>query len=206
MSEIQIIVPIIIALTTSIFGPLLVKWVEKKFINKLNNDPLRDAIQHNEIIEQQLDAILQEVDCDQIYIAQFHNGGHFYPTGKSIAKFSIFYETVSPNAPSIQLELKNIPVALFSKSFNRLLDSDCITIYDFADIDTSTYGLRNFASEYKTKSQYLFAIKNFDGKFIAILGIDYTAKKTKLSDEQVEDILHTSFSLGGVLSNHLKVH
>lgn len=51
MSEIQIIVPIIIALTTSIFGPLLVKWVEKKFINKLNNDPLRDAIQHNEIIE-----------------------------------------------------------------------------------------------------------------------------------------------------------
>jgi len=40
MSEIQIIVPIIIALTTSIFGPLLVKWAEKKFISKLNHDPL----------------------------------------------------------------------------------------------------------------------------------------------------------------------
>ena len=121
MSEIQIIVPIIIALTTSIFGPLLVKWVEKKFINK-TNDPLRDAIQHNEIIEQQLDAILQEVDCDQIYIAQFHNGGHFYPTGKSIQKFSVFYEITTPETNSLKTLFQNIPVSLFSKQFSLLYE------------------------------------------------------------------------------------
>jgi len=198
-----------IAIIGGIIGPIIVLTIKWWFDNRSKakpSDMVTEALQVGELVDAKMEELKEEYAADRVWLAQFHNGGHFYPTGKSIAKFSIFYETVSPNAPSIQLELKNIPVALFSKSFNRLLDSDYITIYDFTDIDTSTYGLRNFASEYKTKSQYLFAIKNFDGKFIAILGIDYTTKKTKLSDEQVEDILHTSFSLGGVLSNHLKVH
>jgi hypothetical protein len=198
-----------VALIGGIIGPIIVLSIKWWFDNRGKakpSDMVTEALQVGELVDAKMEELKEEYGADRVWLAQFHNGGHFYPTGKSIAKFSIFYETVSANAPSIQLELKNIPVALFSKSFNRLLDSDCITIYDFTDIDTSTYGLRNFASEYKTKSQYLFAIKNFDGKFIAILGIDYTAKKTKLTPEQVEDILHTSFSLGGVLSNHLKVH
>ena len=198
-----------VAIIGGIIGPIIVLSIKWWFDNRSKakpSDMVTEALQVGELVDAKMEDLKEEYAADRVWLAQFHNGGHFYPTGKSIAKFSIFYETVSPNAPSIQLELKNIPVALFSKSFNRLLDSDYISIYDFADIDTSTYGLRNFASEYKTKSQYLFAIKNFDGKFIAILGIDYTAKKTKLTPEQVEDILHTSFSLGGVLSNHLKVH
>jgi hypothetical protein len=198
-----------IAIIGGIIGPIIVLTIKWWFDNRSKakpSDMVTEALQVGELVDAKMEELKEEYSADRVWLAQFHNGGHFYPTGKSIAKFSIFYETVSPNAPSIQLELKNIPVALFSKSFNRLLDSDCISIYDFNDVTTSTYGLRNFASEYKTKSQYIFAIKNFDGKFIAILGIDYTAKKTKLTPEQVENILHTSFSLGGVLSNHLKVH
>ena len=198
-----------VAIIGGIIGPIIVLSIKWWFDNRSKakpSDMVTEALQVGELVDAKMEDLKEEYAADRVWLAQFHNGGHFYPTGKSIAKFSIFYETVSANTPSMQLELKNIPVALFSKSFNRLLDSECISIYDFADIDTSTYGLRNFASEYKTKSQYLFAIKNFDGKFIAILGIDYTAKKTKLTLEQVEDILHTSFSLGGVLSNHLKVH
>lgn len=198
-----------VAIIGGIIGPIIVLSIKWWFDNRSKakpSDMVTEALQVGELVDAKMEDLKEEYAADRVWLAQFHNGGHFYPTGKSIAKFSIFYETVSPNTPSIQLELKNIPVALFSKSFNRLLDSECISIYDFADIDTSTYGLRNFASEYKTKSQYLFAIKNFDGKFIAILGIDYTTKKTKLTLEQVDDIIHTSFSLGGVLSNHLKVH
>lgn len=198
-----------VAIIGGIIGPIVVLsikwWFDRKGKAK-PSDMIMEALQVGELIDAKMEELKEDYLADRVWLAQFHNGGHFYPTGKSIAKFSIFYEAVSTNAPSMQMELKNIPVALFSKSFNRLLESDHITIYDFADIDTSTYGLRNFANEYKTKSQYLFAIKNFDGKFIAILGLDYTLKKTKLSDDQLENILHTSFSMGGVLSNHLKVH
>ena len=196
-----------IALIGSVVGPtvvLAIGWWLNNRKKKKPSDMVTEALAVGQTVTSKIEQLKENYEADRIWIAQFHNGGHFYPTGKSIAKFSLFYETVSANAPSLQLTLKNIPVALFSRSFNQLLQEDLITIADFKDETISTYGLRYFAEEYKTKSQYLFAIKNLEGKFIAILGVDYTAKKCKLSPDDVENLLHTAISLGGVLSNHLK--
>lgn len=195
-----------IALIGGVIGPLVVlalkKWLDERKAIK-PSDMITEALEVGELVTNRLESIKEVFDADRVWISQFHNGGHFYPTGKSIAKFSIFYETVSTNALSMQLTLKNIPVALFSKSFNQLLSEDQIIIPDFKDVTTSTFGLKYTAEEFKTKSQYIFAIKNFEGKFIAILGVDYTARKHKLSEDEIEELMHTAISLGGVLSNHL---
>ena len=202
MSVIQIIVPIIIALTTSIFGPLLVKWVEKRFISRLNNDPLADAIQHNEIIEQQLDTILQELDCDQVYIAQFHNGGHFYPTGKSIQKFSVFYEITTPSTNSLKTAFQNIPVSLFSKQFAILYEKGEIVVEDMT-IGPS-YGLDLYQSEGpKCKSIYLLTVKGLDGRIIGIMGIHYIEKKHKLSQNEWIFIREKLGAIGNLMANYL---
>ena len=197
-----------VALIGGVIGPIVVLslkwWFDNKF-KKKKSDMVTEALEVGSLVSSKLDTIKEEYDADRVWISQFHNGGHFYPTGKSIAKFSIFYETVSANSPSLQLTLKNIPVALFSRSFNKLLDDDSIHIYDFKDETTSTFGLKYFAEEHKTKSQYLYAIKNFEGRFIAILGIDYTGRKHKLTHEQDEELLRVATSLGGVLANHLKI-
>jgi len=196
-----------VAIIGGIIGPIIVltiNWYLNNKLGKKKKDMVTEALEVGELVTSRLDQIKEDYKADRVWLSQFHNGGHFYPTGKSIAKFSIFYETVSSNAPSLQLSLKNIPVALFSKSFNRLLSDDMIIIPDFKDESISTYGLRYLAEEYKNKSQYLFAIKNFEGKFIAILGVDYTAEKLTLTEEEIEELLRTSISLGGVLSNHLK--
>ena len=84
-------------------------------------------------------------------------------------------------------------------------DDTLAKINEFKDETTSTFGLKYFAEEHKTKSQYLYAIKNFEGRFIAILGVDYTGKKHKLTHEQDEELLRVATSLGGVLSSHLKI-
>ena len=196
-----------VAIIGGVIGPIIVlasNWYLNNKLGKKKKDMVTEALEVGELVTNRLDQIKEEYQADRVWLSQFHNGGHFYPTGKSIAKFSIFYETVSTNAPSLQLSLKNIPVALFSKSFNKLLSDDMIIIPDFKDENISTYGLRHIAEEYKNKSQYLFAIKNFEGKFIAILGVDYTAEKLTLTEEEIEELLRTSISLGGVLSNHLK--
>jgi hypothetical protein len=196
-----------VAIIGGVIGPIIVltiNWYLNNKLGKKKKDMVTEALEVGELVTNRLDQIKEDYQADRVWLSQFHNGGHFYPTGKSIAKFSIFYETVSSNAPSLQLSLKNIPVALFSKSFNRLLSNDMIIIPDFKDESISTYGLRHIAEEYKNKSQYLFAIKNFEGKFIAILGVDYTAEKLILTEEEIEELLRTSISLGGVLSNHLK--
>ena len=196
-----------VAIIGGVIGPIIVltiKWWLDNKLTKKKSDMVTEALEVGELVTTKLDQIKDDYEADRVWLSQFHNGGHFNPTGKSIAKFSIFYETVTTNAPSLQLTLKNIPVALFSKSFNELLNTGAIAIPDFEDETISTFGLKYFAAEYGTKSQYIFAIKNFEGKFIAILGVDYTKEKHRLKAKEIEELIHTSISLGGVLSNHLK--
>jgi hypothetical protein len=46
----------------------------------------------------------------------------------------------------------------------------------------------------------LFAIKSIDDKFVGVLGLDYTKKKTGLSGDIVQELLIDASSLGGVLT------
>ena len=196
---------IAIAIVTSIVGPAIVLFI-KYLLEKRSSkgDMVHDAAKLGEHVSAKLDAIKEAFNADRVWISQFHNGGHFYPTGKSIAKFSIFYETVSMDTQSIQASFHNVPVALFSKSINHLLDNDSIEIYDFKDETTATYGLKYVAEESRTKSQYLFAVKTFEGKFIGILGVDYTKRKHLLSHDDATELKVSAASIGSVLINHLK--
>ena len=125
---------IIVAFITGVLGPVLI-MVVKHFIDKKSKkkDMIADACEVSNAVVLKLDEIKEEYSADRVWIAQFHNGGHFYPTGKSIAKFSVFYETVEAGASSIQSNLQNIPVNLFSKSINYLLKDEMIRIADFKD-------------------------------------------------------------------------
>jgi GAF domain-containing protein len=97
-----------------------------------------------------------------------------------------------------------VPVALFAKSINQLLENDVIAIDDYKQDTIATYGLKYVAEENKTKSQYLFAVKTFEGKFIGILGVDYTKRKRTLSEQDLTDLKVVAALMGGILINHLK--
>ena len=180
--------------------------IQKTKTTKKNKkgDMVKEAVEVGNLISAKIEHIKEEFGADRVWVSQFHNGGHFYPTGKSIAKFSIIYETVGANVNSIQSNLKNIPVNLFSRSINQLLNNDNIEISDFKDETIATWGLKYFAEDTGTKSTYQFAIKTLDDRFIGTLGIDYTKRKTKLDIESINHLMVHASSLGGVLMNHLK--
>jgi hypothetical protein len=196
---------IIIAIITSIVGPSLV-LLAKYYLDKRSSrgDMVQDAAKLGEYVSGRLDSIKEHYIADRVWISQFHNGGHFYPTGKSIAKFSVFYESVNPDVQSIQTTFHNVPVALFARSINQLLENDVIKVEDYSNKDLDTYGLKYVAEENKTKSQYLFAVKTFEGKFIGILGIDYTKRKRSLHEDELTDLKVSAASIGGILINHLR--
>ena len=196
---------IIIAFISGVFGPISVMYI-KHLLDKRKPKPdmVTEALRVGELVTNKIDHIREEFNADRVWITQFHNGGNFYPTGKSIAKFSIIYETVNLNVNSIQSNLKNIPVNLFSRSINQLLSNDVIEIGDFKDETIATWGLKYFAEDTGTKSTYQFAIKTLDDKFIGTLGVDFTKRKTKLDMESINHLMVHASSLGGVLMNHLK--
>jgi hypothetical protein len=194
--------PIVVAFITGVLGPVLIiiirNWIERKK-NSAKPDMLADALRIGELVTLKIDQIREDFKADRVWVTQFHNGGHFYPTGKSIAKFSVIYETVNTNTQSIQANFQNIPVNLFTKSMNRLLDSEVIAIPDFADDSISTFGLKYIAEESKCKASYLFAIKTIDDKFIGVLGLDFTKRKVKLDQESINHLSVSASTLGGAL-------
>tara|TARA_Y100000389_G_C17413338_1_gene492220 strand:+ start:78 stop:686 length:609 start_codon:yes stop_codon:yes gene_type:complete len=194
---------VMIAFITGVLGPVLLlvvkNIIEKKKLKK--PDMVLDALKISKLVEGKLEDIKDEFKPDRVWVTQFHNGGHFYPTGKSIAKFSIMYETVSTGVSSVQHNFQNIPVNLFSKSMNALVSNNTIEIPDYKDDTVATYGLKYIAQDTGCKSGYLFAIKTIDDKFIGVLGLDYTKRKTTLNDDDVNSLMVYSSSLGGVLMN-----
>jgi len=198
-------VSIIVAFITGVLGPILLLFIKNKLEKKTEKpDMVLETLKVSELVMTKLDHIKEEFKGDRVWVAQFHNGGNFYPTGKSMAKFSIIYESVAPSVSSIQGNFHNIPVNLFSRSINQLLEHDKIEISDFKDETVATYGLKYIAEDTGCKSGYLFAIKCIEGRFIGMLGIDYTKRKTKLNEESVNQLLVQSTSIGGVLMNHLQ--
>ena len=195
---------IIVAFITGVLGPILLLFIKNKLEKKTEKpDMVLETLKVSELVMTKLEHIKEEYKSDRVWITQFHNGGNFYPTGKSMAKFSVIYESVHPGVPSIQTNFYNIPVNLFSKSINELLVNDVIEISDYKDDTIATFGLKYVAEESGCKSGYLFAIKTIDDKFIGTLGLDYTKRKTKLDMESINHLQVHASSLGGVLMNHL---
>lgn len=195
---------LIIAFVTGVISPITILLFKNWLDKKKKPDMVADTLELGEVVTHKIEEIREELSADRVWLLQFHNGGHFYPTGKSMAKFSMIYETVNIHVNSIQNNFQNIPVSLFSKSINELLKNEIIEIPDFKDETISTFGLKYIAEESGCKSGYLFAIKSIDDKFIGILGVDYTGEKTNLTDETINRLSIKATSIGGVLMNHLK--
>ena len=196
---------IVIAFISGVIGPIGVLYLKHLLDKrKVKPDMVKDTLRVSELVTTKIEHIKDEFKADRVWITQFHNGGNFYPTGKSMAKFSIMYETVNPGISSVQSNFHNIPVNLFSKSINELLSNESIEISDYKDETIATFGLKYIAEDTGCKSGYLFAIKTIEDKFIGCLGLDYTKRKTKLDEEAIKHLQVYATSLGGVLMTHLE--
>jgi hypothetical protein len=199
---ITMITTIAVALITAVIGPAVLEWIKLKFNKQPNKESLmKEAIDLNELVDSQLDNMIEILECDRIWIAQFHNGGHFYPTGKSIQKFSLFYEKVSPNTQSIQHIFQNIPVSLFPKALAKLYKDGELGILN-PNIHEN-YDLHSFACDYGTKSFYMLAIDDLDDHFIGVIGIAYNNKEHKLSKEEWIFIRQKVGAIGSLLTEYL---
>jgi hypothetical protein len=194
---------IIVALITAVIGPLLLTWFKNKLETKTKPSSVKEAIDLNELVDNQLDQLMEEIECDRIWIGQFHNGGHFYPTGKSIQKFSIFYEKLTPATGAIQHIFQQIPVSLFPKALSKLYKDGELAVVSYEKDET--YDLNIFSRDYGTKSFYMIAIDDLNGHFIGLMGIAFNDKEHKLSREEWIFIRQKVGAIGSLLTDYLKI-
>lgn len=200
--EITMFTTVLVALITAVIGPAVLEWVRAKLKRKESKEsPVKEAIDVNELVDAQLDQLMEELNCDRIWVGQFHNGGNFYPTGKSIQKFSLFYEKLTPSIDPIQHVFQQIPVSLFPKSLAKLYKDGELAIVNY-DTD-EIYDLNMFSKDHNTKSFYMLAIDDLDGHFIGVIGIAYTDKEHKLSKEEWIFIRQKAGAIGSLLTDYL---
>lgn len=195
----MMITTIIVALITAVFGPIAVTWFKTKYKPESTTSPVDEAIELNSLVDDQLGVIMEELKCDRVWISQFHNGGHFYPTGKSIQKFSIFYEKVTIDTIPSQHTFQNIPCSLFPKAMSALYKEGEIAV---PTLESETYDLLAVAKPYGSKSFYLVALDDLQGKFIGVLSVDFK-EEYKLSKEDWIFIRQKAGVIGTLLDGYL---
>jgi hypothetical protein len=195
------ITTILVALITAVLGPIIVNWVKIKMEKKDKVTPMREALDASTLVDNQLENILNELDCDRVWLQQFHNGGHFYPTGKSIQKFSIFYEKATPDLPHLQHTFQNIPVSLFPRVLSKIYKDTEIAIDDISTAE-DTYGLEYMTTQFGTKSVCMLGLYSLDDHLIGVLGISFRNPHKLKRDEWIL-IRQKAGVIGTLISEYL---
>ena len=195
------------AFLTGVVGPILYLFVSRYLQKEKDKkrDKVKETIVNTALITEEIEEMREEFESCRVWISQFHNGGNFYPTGKSIQKFSIFYEVTKTGISSVSHTFNNIPTSLYPHAFNHMLNGEQkgIFINDFKDKKVATYGLKGAADSVGTKSSYVIPLFTLDEKFIGCLGMDYVSRKKKLTKDQWEHLQIKAGRISGYLSSHL---
>ena len=196
---------IIGAFLTGVVGPVLYLIIQKYLLKEKHKkrDVVKENITSVSLISNELEEIREEFKGDRVWIAQFHNGGAFYPTGKSIQKFSIFYEVNKPGVSAIAHTFNNIPCSLYPKTFEHMMGGKGIFINDYSDKKVPTYGLKGAAESVGTKSTYIIPLFTLDEKYIGNIGVDFVGKKKRLTKDEWEHLQIRAGRIAGYISNHL---
>ena len=196
------------AFLTGVVGPILLFFVNKQLEKKkeLKRDKVKENIINTQLVNEELVEIRDIFDSDRVWISQFHNGGNFYPTGKSIQKFSIFYEVTKVGISTISHVFSNIPTSLYSSAFDHMMhcEKKGIFIPDFNIEAELKYGLSSAAASVGTKSSYVVPLYSLDEKFIGSIGLDYVSDKKELTKDEWEHLQIKASRIAGYLSNYLK--
>jgi hypothetical protein len=198
--EASIIATIGVALITAVIGPSILEVVKNKLSRKKQTDPMYEEMLIDVQVDEQIQALLTNIGCDRIWVTQFHNGGHYYSSGVSIKKFSVFYEVVSTGTSFIQQSFQNVPTSFFSKSLKEIADKNILEVYDMTDPNTNSYGLSDSANETGCQSLFMACLKTPSGKLHGVLGVEFVKDKHRFTVAEKTAIKNAALYISGILS------
>jgi len=193
---------VLIAFITGVLGPILLQYV-KAFLErkKEKKDPLMSDIEYDAIVAEQIESLKEELEVDRVWINQFHNGGHLNYSGRSMNKFTMFYETVSPGVSTTMSQFQNVPTSLFAKSLTQVMKNGELAIEDFSDESKYTFGLRDTAQTTGCQSLYLIGLKcPTNNKYLGLMGVEHVKDSHSFSPQEKARIKEIGSFLAGVLT------
>lgn len=192
LMEILISIGVILLLIVGKY--LILPKLKEIFFKK---DPVIDSIVLDQKVIYRLEMILKKTKADRVRIFRFHNGGKYYPNGKSMQKMSCQYEVLADGIAGNIQELQNLLLSPFSLFLTRVLNGGRHSIHITETIDDEQ--IRNFNRSMAIKEDMTFPLYSIDNKFMGFLSINYVKSEFKLEQEEIEEIEDNALLLSGYL-------
>jgi len=192
---------IIVAFITGVMGPVTLLYV-KNLLDKKKKKPdmLHDALKVGELVMSKIEHIREEINCDRVWVTQFHNGGNFWPGNKSMKKMSMTFESTAPGIAADIMKMQNLPVSFLAPVLQKLNSEEAnginIDIYTEED-----YALRSFWETRGIQTVYLFPIKCLESDFIGIFGVDFVKRDGFVTDEVYDQLRAEALLLSGYVAS-----
>jgi hypothetical protein len=197
-------IPLMIAFLTGILGPVLLVLVKHNLFKQSKQlerrkTEFKHALEIQDKVNTSLNQLQQKYNLDRLWIAQFHNGGNFWPGNKSMKKMSMTFESTAPGIAADIMKMQNLPVSFLSPVLQKLTDPDItgITIDVFTEED---YALRSFWENRGVQTVYLFPIKCLETDFIGIFGVDFVKRDGFVTDEVYDQLRAEALLLSGYVA------
>ena len=198
------IVPVLVAFLTGIVGPMVLLYVKyllslrKEKDRSKRRDDFNITISVQQKINSTLNALQSKYDLDRVWIAQFHNGGNFYPGNKSMKKLSATFESTKPGISTDLMKLQNLPISFFSNVLTEMNETQSGVIVETDGSHENAF--KDFWLHRGVHRSYMFPIICLEGDFIAILGIDFNHIDGRLSDELYKELEGEAKLLSGYVA------
>jgi len=196
---------IVTAFITGVLSPLVASWARSYFARKSHaaeQDDILNFLHNNEVIDDRLDTIRREYNFDRVWMAQFHNGGAFYPSERIInkfQKFSLTYESCKAGISSEISNIQNIPVSVFSTLLKKVKEDNFYSVNDVSKEPDDNKVLKSFWIERGVKGFHMFAIKCLQGKFVGFMVVDCVTDCPAFDRSLIESLLVETKVLAGYL-------
>lgn len=197
-------IPLMIAFLTGVLGPIMLVFVKHKLfrrdkeLEKRKKD-FSHSLEIQELINNSLNNLQSKFNLDRLWIAQFHNGGNFWPGNKSMKKMSMTFESTAPGIAADIMKMQNLPVSFLSSILQKLNSNEAtgVTIDVFTEED---HALRSFWETRGVQTVYLFPIKCLESDFIGIFGVDFVKRDGFVTDEVYDQLRAEALLLSGYVA------
>lgn len=201
------LVAITIAFISGVLSPIIASWAKAKFdgrkvkIEEEETDEILKLLRANELVDNKIENFRNEHNLDRVWIAQFHNGGSFYPADSvfKFQKFSLTYEACKPGIASDLSVVQNIPVSVFSGLLKKVKETGHYGVDDITNAPDDGMNLKSFWSDRGVKGFHVSAIKCLKKKFLGFIVIDKVVDDSPFTPELIESLIIESRILGGYL-------
>jgi len=199
---------IVTAFITGVLSPIVANWAKNKFAQKKavieeeETDEILKFLHANEVIDKRIESIRSEYNFDRVWIAQFHNGGSFYPANKAafkFQKFSLTYEACKVGVASDLSVIQNIPVSVFAGLLKKIKEDGHYGVNDINNAPDDGMNLKSFWADRGVKGFHISAIKCLRKKFLGFIVMERITSEAQFSRELVESLIIESRILGGYL-------